>query len=184
METSAGWWLPQLRAEVSQGDVIASVPFLIATVPIAYLQYTDGAKGKPCWAETDAPVIQKKTQRMHALGAFVPRNGIILSHDCEIDKAKERPRMLFAPVALISDLPPETQTVVLAQGHLALVPLPDLPSAGMCYADLRAMTTVPSSLIDGHERLASMTDQGRARLHAYLVAFLLRKKLEGADLEG
>lgn len=178
----AGWWLPDLRAEISQGDVIADVPFSIAVEPLTHLRFAQGKGGKPGWAESEQAVLHKGTQRMHVLAAYRPRPGIILSHDCEIEKAKDRPRVLLAPVCKISELPTAAQVVVQAQGHLALVPLPGLKDVGDCYADLRGMTTVLSELALDKPRIASMTDPARLRLHGYLVAFLLRKRLDGATL--
>jgi hypothetical protein len=179
---NAGWWLPDLRIEVSQGDVLSDVPFSILVDPLTHLQFADGPKGKPAWMECEKPVLHKRTQRMHILSAYKPRAGIILSHDCEIDKAKDRPRVMLAPVAKISDLPAKTQGFVLDQRHLALVPLPNLGDMGDCYADLRGITTAPSELVLTNQRLASMTDEARLRLHGYLVAFLLRKRLDGTAL--
>jgi hypothetical protein len=158
------------------------VPFSIASHPLTPLRYTQGAKGKASWMEWHEPVVHKRTQREHVLAVLKARPGIILSHDCEIDKAKDRPRVLLAPVSKIADLPAPTQVVVLAQGHLALVPLPGLKDLGDCYADLRGITTVLWELVSGNTRLASMTDQARLRLQGYLVAFLLRKKFDGTDL--
>jgi hypothetical protein len=176
------WWLSSLRLETSQGDIYADVPFTAATTPLTFLQYTEIGKGKSGWAETDKPVVQKKTARMHALSAYRPRHGVLLSHDCEIDKARERPRLLFAPVAPIADLPEKTRAIVLAQGHLALAPLPEIPNVGSCYADLRGISTIPTEALSGSTRVASMTDNARLRLGAYMVAFLLRKRLDGTDV--
>jgi hypothetical protein len=179
---SAGWWLLDPRIEVSQGDVVADVPFSILVDPLTPLQFADGPKGKPAWMQCEKPVVHKRTQRVHVLAALKPRAGIILSHDCEIDKTKDRPRVMLAPVAKISELPEKTQAVVLEQRHLALVPLPGLKDLGDCFADLRGVTTVPSELVLSNQRLASMTDEARLRLHGYLVAFLLRKRLDGTAL--
>lgn len=178
------WWLADLRAEVSQGDIYADVPFLTPAVPLTHLQHAEVGKGRPGWAETSSPTFHKRTQRMHALGVYKPRHAILLSHDCEIDKAKDRPRFLLAPIAPIADLPEKTRTNVVDQSHLALAPLPDIPNIGFYYADLRGITSVPYELMANSSRVASMTDTSRRRLGAYLVAFLLRKRLDEESVHG
>ena len=179
---SEGWWLEQLREQISQGDVYDNVPFSLLVEPLTHLRYADGPKKTPAWAENPDPVQHKATQRAHILSAYRPAPGILLTHDCEIDKAKTRPRWLLAPVLLIKDLKPGAQTQVLTQKHLALVPLPGLGALGDCFADLRNMTTIPEVLVKGNERLGSMTDVARLRLEGYLVAFLLRKNVpDGAE---
>jgi hypothetical protein len=179
---STGWWLADLREEISRGDVYESVPFSLLTEPLTHLRYADGPKGKPAWMEHDQPVKHKATQRAHVLSAFRPAPGIILSHDCEIDKDKDRPRWLMAPIAKITTLGSSQQEVVMGQRHLALVPLPGVPTLGDCFADLRNMGTVPARLISTSARLCSMSDDGRTRVRDYLATFLLRKDPGGQEI--
>jgi hypothetical protein len=171
------WWLPALRPEMSQGDIVASVPFSMITLPVSYLKYTELAKKRSGWEVCDQPVVQKSTQRMHVLAAFKAKMGVVLSHDCELDKPKDNGRILLAPVAPITDVPEATRTLILEQRTRALIPLPDLGNFGTCFADLRSMTSVPHSLVDSSSRIGSMTDHAVLRLHAQLVSFLLRKQL-------
>jgi hypothetical protein len=174
------WWLSDVRAEISQGDAFADVPFSILVNPLTHLRYTEIGRGKSGWAETADPVVHKATQRAHALAALKMQLGIILSHDCEIDKPKDRHRILMAPIAPVAELPGDAQAAVLSQRHRALVPVGELRQLGQCFADLRGMTAVPAHLAKGNSRIASMTDGGRARLQGYLVSFLLRRVLPAA----
>jgi hypothetical protein len=174
------WWLPALAQKPSQGDVVASVHFAAIVAPPVYLRHAQLGKDRHGWDVCTSPVVQKSTQRMHALAWFKSPHGLLLSHDCEIDKHKDNGRLLLAPVAQLTELPEPTRTTVIEQKSYALIPLPELPGLGMCFADLRSMTAVPATLVDASARVASMTEQARARLHAQLVAFLLRKKLPPA----
>jgi hypothetical protein len=103
----------------------------------------------------------------------------VISHSCEIDKLKEtgEGRVLVAPVLSIDGLEPEMRTTVLQQEHLALLPLPEIPTLGTHYADLRLITPVERSLIKDSERIASMTEQGPDRLYAQVFKFIMRKEL-------
>lgn len=181
---AGGWWLADLRAEVSQGDAFADVPFSILVDPLTHLRFAEQAKGKRGWAESVEAVLHKTTQRNHALAALKISLGILLSHDCEIDKAKDRHRLLFTPIAPIANLSsPATQEAVLAQRHRVLVPVGEIQGQGQCYSDLRGITTIPAELVSAEHRVASMTDEGRLRLQGYLVSFLLRRVLPPPDAQ-
>jgi hypothetical protein len=88
--------------------------------------------------------------------------------------------VLIAPIGKIDLLSAETQSAVLQQRQIALMPLPDIPQIGSCYADLRLITPVSRDAIDNAVRAVSMTESARDRLHAHLVMFFLRKVLPEA----
>ena len=163
--------------QISQGDIVADVPFTGLTKPPIFLKHANIGANRPAWEETASPMHSKKTDRTPVLVAFKPLSGIILTRDCELDKERSNPRILFAPVGLLSSLPQETQDQINKQAHRASIPLPELPGLGNCFADLRGMASVPTGAVDMKKRRASMTDAARMRVHASLVAFLLGRLL-------
>jgi hypothetical protein len=101
---------------------------------------------------------------------------LVISHDCEIDKARNAERVLMAPLQPLSTLEPEMRQIVLEQKLLALMPLPDMGSFGDQFADLRLLDAIPRDLVADTARVVSMTEFGRDRLHAQLSKFLLRRE--------
>ena len=171
------WWLPELRALVSQGDLIPDVPFTAITSPPIFLKFAEAKKGRDGWEQTDQPTHHKRTDRVPVLVAYRPKHGLILTRDCELDKIRNTARILFAPVAPIDILDLRMQELILKQAHRASIPLPETPGLGICFADLRSISSIPASAVDLARRIASMTDPARLRVHSALVAFLLGRIL-------
>jgi hypothetical protein len=153
--------------------LIADVPFYICDAPIVHLKESTFSKQRKGWEESPKPTLRKKDQRKLLLAYGESAIGLLLSHDCEIDKPNAR-RLLLAPVRDISDLSEELQTAILDQRQHSQLPLPDVPDCGHMYADLRHSTAIPRSLIDVKARLCSMTTEARQRLQMQIVAFYTR----------
>ena len=161
---------------MSQGDVVEEVPFCMVSVPITHLKYVSLRENKPGWAESSTPVIRKTDQKKYVLACGETRLGLVLSHDCDLDKPRANQRVLVAPIQQIAVLETTLQGTILEQRHLALMPLPALGSVGDSYADLRLMVSVPRETISDDKRIASLTDDGRERLQVQIMKFLFRRE--------
>lgn len=173
---AASWWEPTLKTDLSQGDVVQKIPFCGITVPAKFLKWTAFKGNRQGWEEVPVPLLRVTDQRKYFLanGDILP--GLVISHDCDLDKQRENGRVLLAPIASIEPLEPGMRATVLAQKHLALIPLPQVPGLGDLYADLRSITSVPRKLVLDSERGVSMNQSGVERLHAQLARFIMRRE--------
>jgi len=172
------WWATGLHEKLSQGDVIAALPIFLSSTPVQPLRHATMKGGVSGWMAASSPV-RDRDGREHFLGVGRITPAVVLSHSCELDKEdRGKRRVTVAPIAPISSVgDPAVQEAILAQGVTASMPLPEIPSLGTCYADLRSMTTLDRRVVDAAERLASMTPEAERRLQAQLVAFLVRLDL-------
>ena len=129
--------------------------------------------GRDAWGEVEKPILRDQRKHFLAHGDILP--GLVISHSCELDNQNSGGKVLMAPVALIDTLESALRTTVIEQKHLALMPLPELPTLGTSYADLRLIIAVPRALVLDSERLASMTDAALHRLYAQVFKFIMRK---------
>jgi hypothetical protein len=171
------WFEPAIRAELSQGDIFDGLPFCTPELPVVHLSPGTGRGAKPIWTPSDPATSFRPDQKNRALVAYRMGHGIVVSHDCAIDKPKRNGRILFAPVVSIAVLDTLTQDVVRRQGHFSSMYLPGLPGLGDAYADLRLITPFPRDIVDELRQVASLTDAARTRLHQAIVAFFVRLNL-------
>lgn len=177
---SESWWAEKVQENLSQGDIVTNLPFLIPTSPLKYLKHENLRGNRPGWSESATPVPLKDGRvQIVGLGKSLP--GIVISHDCELDKARDKPRVILAAVLPMSAVAPEQHPVILEQRHRAYLPLPDLPSLGTCFANLRMIVTLDRDLVTKMPAIASMTEAGKTRLRGQLVEFFLRLTPEQLD---
>ena len=175
MTTADDWWKPS-PSKYDQGDIFADIPFVIASKPTQFLtrqQLKGGAPGFVGSTEFKPP----KSGPVQLLAQGGNHFGLLLNHGCDIDKP-ESSRLTFAPVSLLTNLPPDKREGVAAQRSAAMLFLPDVPSVGDCYADLRLTATVFRETVDLRHRIASMTENAQTRLQAQILEFFLRRSLK------
>jgi hypothetical protein len=171
------WLESSFRAELSQGDIFAGLPFCTPSIPVIHLTKTQGKKESIVWTPSTPPTSPPQNQASHGLFAYRIGHGLVVSHDCAIDKPQKNTRILFAPVAPLSNFDLQTQEVVRRQAHLGAMLLPDLPDIGDAYADLRLITPFPHEIVSSLHQVGSLTNAARDRLQQALVAFfVLRQK--------
>ena len=177
------WWASELKLELSQGDVAANVPGSALVHPLTYLNPRPAKGGQSVYEPSGAPFSKpgkKGDERQFMLGSGEVAGALVLSYDCEIDKAgKPNNPILIAPVFAIGSLPTESQIAVLEQRRFSLMPLPDVPQLGTSYADFRLIQAVRRAYLPLDVRLASMNIDAVDRLQAQLVAFLTRRTFTG-----
>jgi hypothetical protein len=163
--------------------VFTNVPGGVLHHPLTYLN-SRPAKGRTTvYEHSQTPFPKRKgDERQFILSSGEVTGALVASHDCDCDKhPKPSQRIIIAPVYAIDLLPPENRLPVLEQRRFSLLPLPDLPGLGTCYADLRLMQAVQRAHLPDDQRIASMIDDAVARLQTQLIAFFSRRAL-GAPL--
>lgn len=167
---SADWWAPGIKATLSQGDVVLQIPLGISVVPAEFLQRSTFSGGVSGWTSKTHRV--GVSDHMLAKGKLI--DAIVVSHSCDLDKEREKGRVLVAPILPISGLRDDVRRRVLAQETVNLLALPDLPTLGTSYANLRLIGVVDRELVDAASRVASLSDNGLVRLKAQLIYFFTR----------
>lgn len=126
--------------------------------------------------EADLPPMDEGDRFGNAVGAR--RLGLVIDHDCELDKDDE-PRMVHvAQVKPLSGVHPDDRETITSYHQKRMF---YLPASGLLgedhYADFRFITTLTRGVVDELEKIASMNEDGRHLLHFQLFRFLVRKKL-------
>jgi len=161
------WWATQPNPEgLSQGDVVIEIPVGASVFPLVQLKKQTTKGGVEAW-------VPHETGE-HLLFRGNTYNGIVLSHDCEIDKHEKKQRVLVAPMTLLSALPDTSREQVMLQARRSLMPLVGVPTIGDYYADLRLIQAVDRQFLANEQRRASMSEVGQTRLRAQLAVFFLR----------
>jgi len=167
------FWAQELDPRLSQGDLLNMVPVSRLISPLRFLKKQTIKGGRI--ARLDAGSFSPDS---NGVGEFLSRGimcpGIVLTHSCELDKGNKRVLVQVAPVQGASKLEAPAREAVFSRQRYALLPLPGVPEWGDCYADLRQIATVDSSLIQLEDRLASATESGRRHLQEHLVTYFLR----------
>jgi hypothetical protein len=172
------WWCDTLKAQLSQGDILQKVPFWSIRSPIGYLEKRTQKENRVVWVE----VVEPSTDghgNVHVLTRARVAYGLVLNHDCDLDKEKRQRRVQLAMLADLDGLNKDEREKVLESRVYHRFVLPDVPQLGKTlYADLRAIVTVDRELADGCDRIASLSEEGAERLRAQIVAFFTRLDLQ------
>lgn len=139
---------PELRDEVSQGDVFTGVP-------IAYISVNDQLQA----TATD----------------LVPATAMLLTHDCEYDKKKTL-YVAVAQILPMSQLDRNQQRFVRELRVLSAFPLP-ATSSGFeeSYVDFRRLDRVNKEVMENlagrGQRIVSLDDEARLALQRAIAVF-------------
>ena len=173
------WWAPSLEARLSQGDLIEDSVFAIANNPLTPLT-KHSWQGQSAWKESAwAP---DSSGRGHVLAAGRRGLALVLTHSCELDKARSKGRVLVCPVQPMAAIPPEQQPEIYAQKPWSKMPLPSITNVGDGFADLHLSMPVDRRVVDAAKRAASMTKDARHRLKLQLIAFYTRLDARASTL--
>jgi len=168
------WWTPQLKSELSQGDVLSPIPIGSPHLPVTYLSKGRVEKGSQVWLQSS-----KWQPDGDGIGLFLGKgrviHGLVVSHDCEIDKPSRSARVLIAPISQLDKLEESARQPIIEQKRYSLMPLPGVPQLGDYYADLRCLMWLDRKIVDQNKRIASMSEEGVLRLQAQLIGFFTRK---------
>lgn len=167
---SYSWWLPEKQKDLSQGDIVTGLPSWIAVPPLIYVEKRTMKGSQHIWSELREAKPDDE-EFSHILIRSREIVGVVLAHDCELDKGNRKQRVQFARADRLDALNADEQTKVLNQGSLRLLVLPDVPTIGTYYADMRLIFTVDKRLVMEDRRVASMTEEAKVRLQNQLIAF-------------
>ena len=165
-------WADQLKAELSQGDLLSSA--LVGTAANPKISLSRGLTrkgGTGSWEESAWKSDAKGIGYYLARGRDI--HVVVLSDDCEIDKDDGKVPVLVAPVVPISAVQDSAALdAVRSHRRYPFLPLPKLDgSIEESYVDLRCITYIDRKLIAKAVRQASMTQRGVDELVKQIIAF-------------
>jgi hypothetical protein len=167
------------KDEISQGDLLADVPSALIE-DLRYMVQTGEDTFK-----LDSDPQPRRLDRMYPSNAREVRTfGVVITHDCEIDKPSRRSLVYVALVRPLAGVAEEHREGFRSNTRHRAFYLPAneyLPDES--YVDLRRMTPVVGNVIGELPRLACMNEDGRSMLREQLFRFFTRRFLpeEWAD---
>jgi hypothetical protein len=169
------------REQFSQGDILEVVPHLHFQAPLTAL-LADGEGGYRGSAE---PVpVSNDRQGQPVLSTCKRAMGLILTHDCEIDKDSIK-SWIICPIVPISELPSAQRGDAKRNRIYSLLYLPSyrnvLPES---IAVLNHLTTINKDLLRQEARLASLSDIGRRSLYMQFTRWISRWELRSIECPG
>lgn len=164
------WWATTPVASLSQGDVIGNVPVAVVVHPLAALAKRDVPGQKGAWVPLEAWTPDRQ-EMGYALskGRVIPV--VVLSESCQLDKKETIGRVIVAPVFSAEKLREDERQLLWDQKRRSKLPLPEAPTIGPSYADLRLTTAVDLKYLDTANRVCQLNEQGVRRLQMQLLAF-------------
>jgi len=173
------FWADALAEDLSQGDLLHDAWIGTAGTPRVGLRRGATAKGgKQTWDEGEW------LPQADGIGYFLGRGrsafGIVLSHDCEIDKPGGKQPVLVAPVFPLAVIQaPAIQEMVRQGQRFAFLPLPAIPGVlPESYADFRSICYLPRVGVDESERKQSVGEVGKNAITTRLIAFFTRVQMD------
>jgi len=164
------WWLPKKHPDLSQEDVFKGIPVWVAIPPVVFIQKQTFSGNQTAWVESSNPIADADGFK-HLLARAREVVCIVLTHDCQLDKAKKKVRVQVAVASDVNALSSEERSVVMNQRSLSMLVLPNIPQLGTYYADMRLIFTVDKRLLIESMRIASMTEQAKLRVQNQLIAY-------------
>jgi hypothetical protein len=174
-----------LGEKLSQGDIVSSIPWGLIDAPLTVCRPSD--RSKPEGKATYAPVGTVKPPFKDIETVFAKAQlglGMVLWHDCQIDKFENQqkpPEKWFAAVAPLVPLQEHDQdasTAVREGRRRAFFFVPEYPAIGIpkpMYVDLRHIWPLKQSLLGN--RIGTLSMQARGNLYAHLFSFLTQRSL-------
>jgi hypothetical protein len=161
--------------EPSQGDLFNAVPSMYAEDLRFMVKTADNAYS----LHPEDP--QRRNDRTYPANATEARSfGVLLTHDCEIDK---QTRKALVHVALVRSLNAPAVPEEHIDGfrtnrrHRAFYLPPNPYLNGENYVDLRRISTLRADVLLTLPKLASMNEDGRRMLREHLFRFFTRRYL-------
>jgi hypothetical protein len=173
----AAFWAAEVADDLSQGDVVAGVWIGSQFTPRASLVRGPTQKGGiEVWRQGTDLALDPKTNYGHFLARGRESLAMVLTESCEIDKKQKAVPVLVAPLIALEMIKDEKHRDTIRQERRhAFFPIEALQGKfEESYVDLRAITYLPRDVLDGADRVASVTSSGVQRLAAHIVGFFTR----------
>jgi hypothetical protein len=160
--------------ELSQGDLFEAAPTLYVR-SLDFMVQTERGRFK---LEHQCPPALDPSKEHPANAVAARRFGLVLTHDCEIDKDTTRASFLLVQVRPISAVHADDRSGFenYTRHRAFYLPPGDYLPEGH-YADLRVITTLRQDLASVLERVASMNEDGRRMLREHIFRFFTRRYL-------
>jgi hypothetical protein len=163
--------------ELSQGDLVALVP----SNYVHDLDYLVKIDANPVRFQVRAtrPEHMHDDQMHQANARGVRAAGIVLTHDCEIDKDdRERASILVGLVRPLAGIREVDRDGIRQNTRHRAFYLPANTHVGQeSYVDLRRITSVRRAALEQLVRNAAMSEDGRLMLQEHLFRFFTRRLL-------
>jgi len=162
------------REQFSQGDIFELLPHVFLGRPLTALT-KDGET--TLRAETEPFTSFDDTNGQAIVASCKLQRAILLSHDCEIDKAQVI-RWILSPVVPIVRLSNENRDRVRRNRIYAMFHLPKFhESLPESFVDFNQMSTLNSEFVRSASRIVSLSDLGRRGMYMQLVRWFTRWEL-------
>jgi hypothetical protein len=160
--------------ELSQGDLFEEVPSVVVHDLLFMVKSADNA----FHLERERPASRRDDRTYPANAEEARAPGIVLSHDCEIDKQTRKTIVHVALVRPLDGVPEEHREGFRRnQRHRAFYLPPNGFLDGENYADLRRITVLRADTLLELTKRASMNEDGRRMLREQVFRFFTRRYL-------
>jgi len=179
-----------LSQALSQGDIVAGVPWGLIDDPLTICRPVDRSKSEGKAQYGPASALKGAFKGIEAVHARAQLGlGMVLWHDCQIDKFKNQERppekwfAAIAPILPLKDFDAESAGVVKEGRRRAFFFVPAFPDIGITedsYVDLRHIWSLKQSLLI--DRMGTLSPSARMDLYAHLFTFLTQRAY-GRDVQ-
>jgi hypothetical protein len=178
-----------LGDRLSQGDIVANVPWGVIDAPFSVCRPDDKSKTEGKARYAPAAGLNPPFKGIELVLAKAQLGlGMVLWHDCQLDKFENQnkpPDKWFAAIAPV--IPLQQSDAAAAQAvregrRRAFFFLPAYPAIGLAkdsYVDLRYIWPMKQSLLV--DRKGTLTQTARSDLYSHLFSFLTQRQL-GSDV--
>lgn len=162
------------RPEISQGDILDLLPHVSLNAPLLALS----KEAEIIFKATGEPYPQFDDRHGQDVIATCKRaKAILLTHDCEIDKAQVT-KWLVCPVVPSSKLRPQNVDQLKRNRIYSMLYLPRFgDTLAESFVDFNHITTLDVSYVKNANRIISLSDIGRRSLYVQFVRWLTRWEL-------
>jgi len=158
----------QPLGQLSQGDIFDVAPHVFLREKLSFVRNHEGN-----YVPADPPSDLRGDMVVRSESA----KGILLTHDCSIDKTSTK-YWQICPVVPISKLSRQEQGDVRKNRVYKFLHLPELGGVlPESFADFSLITSISPELFQKAKRLATLSDLGRKALYAQYIRWLTRWEL-------
>lgn len=164
------------RPQISQGDIFELLPHLCLNRPLSALSkeaetetiFRAHGEPYPSFDDKDGQDVLATCKRA---------KGIVVTHDCEIDKPQVS-HWLICPVVPAGRLRPENLDRLKRNRIYSMLYLPRIGDTLVdSFVDFNRITTLDTEFLTNVKRIVSLSDTGRRALYVQFIRWLTRWEL-------
>jgi hypothetical protein len=175
-----------LSPKLSQGDIVANVPWGLIDDPVTVYRPEDRSKPEGKARYASLATLKPPFKTTETIGARAQLGlGMVVWHDCQIDKFESQGKpatkwfAAIAPVVPLQEADAAAAEAVRAGRRRAFFYLPAFTQIGIekdSYVDLRHVWSLRQSLLV--DRRGTLSPNARMALYAQLFTFLTQRSYE------